>query len=170
MAILDADQTIRKIGLRGPVIGNRGPDCRLVFNDELLGGEQPVQYVNEGGFGETVTVAQHPDALTENDVVEKQRLIPIFCSNETTLHTARLIRIVLHEQAHMVAVNSVVSVRHDEETGNVILAPRQKRSWAQFFKRLKRFQASGEIPADFLGASRQAHASLDSLSTPPYSL
>lgn len=70
----------------------------------------------------------------------------------------------------MVAVNSVVSVRHDEETGNVILVPRQKRSWAQFFKRLKRFQASGEIPADFLVASRQAHASLDSLSTPPYSL
>lgn len=45
---------------------------------------------------------------------------------------------------------SVVSIRRDEETGDIILSPQQKRSWAQFFKRLKQFHASGEVPADFL--------------------
>lgn len=45
---------------------------------------------------------------------------------------------------------SVVSIRRDEETGDIILSPQQKRSWADFFKRLKQFHASGEIPTDFL--------------------
>ncbi len=45
---------------------------------------------------------------------------------------------------------SVVSIRRDEETGDIILSPQQRRSWADFFKRLKQFHASGEIPADFL--------------------
>ena len=88
VAILDTDQTIRKVGLRSSVIVNRGPDRRLVFDDELFGGEQSVQHIGESGFGETITVAQHPQALTKNNVVEKERFIPIFGRCETTLDAA----------------------------------------------------------------------------------
>jgi len=53
---------------------------------------------------------------------------------------------------------TVVSIRRDEETGDIILSPQQKRSWAQFLKRLKQFHASGEIPADFLSERDKAPA------------
>lgn len=52
----------------------------------------------------------------------------------------------------------VVSIRRDKETGDIILSSQPKRSWAQFFKRLKQFHASGEIPADFLADREQTSA------------
>lgn len=69
--ILDPDQTICEIRMGSAVVSNRGPHRRLVFDDELFSDEEPIQHVDKSSFGKTVTVAEHPDALAEHNVVEK---------------------------------------------------------------------------------------------------